>query len=73
MRIQSVRCGAHSPPSLSDNLHDDSAGSGSRIKVDQHDLLPSAEHQVSIGQRYRQTGTDDGCADMRVSVVVIPG
>src|SRR5690348_1910379 len=75
-----MRLGLHSAvvvfygrPVLWKNCADDDAAAGTGIEVDQDDLLILAGEEFSLGERNGDAGADEGGADVRVAVVVVPG
>ncbi len=54
-RSQATRC---SDRSFSEHLHDDTTKPGTRIKIDQDDLLPRTQLELTVDHRDSETRTE---------------
>src|SRR5947209_2414884 len=61
-----------SAKSLPDHGHSNLALAGALVEIAEHDLLPGAEREFAAGQGEAFGRTDQGAAQVRVSVVIAP-
>lgn len=50
----------------------DRAGAGARVEIDQHNLLPCANHQLPVHKGHSERRAQNRSADMRMPIIIFP-